>query len=359
MRMSLDDLRKQIDSLDQELVRLLNHRAELSIEVGRQKTELASTRWFAPEREREVFEQLDLLLIQAGGALPHDALHAIYREILSSSRALQRPMAIAYWGTPGTYTHIAATNKFGSSSLFTSCDTILEVFDTVEHERADYGVIPVENSTEGIVHYTLDSLQLTSLHVCAEVYVRIVHNLVTHATDLAQIERVYTGPQPLAQCRQWLSQHLPKVEFVEVLPTTRAVERALTDANGAAIASSLAAQLRDIPILVEHIEDDPRNTTRFLVVGHNDPPPTGRDKTSVIFAVRNEPGGLARGLRNFEEEGVNLTMITSRPAKHTPWEYVQYVDMQGHISEPKVKQAIARLKEQCLSVQMLGSYPEA
>ena len=357
--MSLDDIRTQIDAADEELVRLLNHRAALSIEVGKRKAGQAKSRWYAPEREREVFERLETLLAKEGGALPKADLHAIYREILSSSRTLQRPLVIAFWGTPGTYTHIAATGKFGSSSSFVPCDTIVDVFSTVEHERADYGVIPVENSTEGIVHYTLDNLQQTSLRVCAEIYVRIRHNLVTHATELSQIERVYTGPQPLAQCRQWLSRHLPQVEFVEALPTTKGVERAKNDPHGAAIASDLAAQLQEVPILVPHIEDDARNTTRFLVIGDNDPPPTGRDKTSVIFAVRNEPGGLARALRYFEEEEVNLTMITSRPAKHTPWEYVQFIDLTGHITEKSVQAALDKLKDHCLSVTVLGSYPEA
>ncbi len=357
--MSLNDLRVQIDECDRELVRLLNRRSELSIEVGQRKSSEENSRWFAPERERAVYEQLEAILAEAGGALPKSALHAIYREILSSSRALQRPLTIAFWGPEGTYTHIAAMNKFGSSSIFKACDTIVDVFSAVEHEQADYGVIPVENSTEGIVHYTLDNLQRTSLHVCAEVFVRINHNLITRAAQLSDIERVYTGPQPLAQCREWLSKHLPQVEFVDALPTTKAVERAATDPQGAAIASTLAAQLYDMPILRDHIEDDARNTTRFLVVGFNDPPPTGRDKTSVIFAVRNEPGGLARALRNFEEEGVNLTMITSRPAKHTPWEYVQFIDLQGHVSEESVKKALVRLDEHCITITVLGSYPEA
>lgn len=357
--MSLDDIRVEIDQCDSELVRLLNRRAELSLEVGRRKSSQENSRWFAPEREREVFEKLETMLTAQGGALPKSDLHAIYREILSSSRALQRPLRIAFWGPEGTYTHIAAMSKFGSASQYESNDTILDVFNSVERERADYGVIPVENSTEGIVHYTLDNLQQTSLHVCAEVYVRINHNLLTHAKSLNAIERLYTGPQPLAQCRDWLSRNLPNVEIINVLPTTKAVERAVADSSGAAIASSLAATLYDIPALAEHIEDDPRNTTRFLVVGHNDPPPTGRDKTSVIFAVRNEPGGLARALRYFEDEGVNLTMITSRPAKHTPWEYVQFVDLQGHVTEESIKRAIDLLRASCVTVTVLGSYPEA
>ena len=357
--MALNDLRVQIDEIDGKLVQLLNERAEISVEVGRRKANTPETRWFAPEREREVFSRIEALRTATSGALTNGALHAIYREILSASRALQKPLTIAYWGPAGTYTHMAATSKFGSSSGFTSCKSILDVFSTVEHERADFGVIPVENSIEGIVHYTLDSLQLTALKICAEVYIPIVHNLLTHATDLKDIKRVYTGPQPLAQCRQWLNANLPEVEFVEVLPTTRAVERATEDTAGAAIASNLAADLYSIPLRVEHIEDDPRNTTRFIVVGENDPPQTGRDKTSVLFAVKNEPGALARGLRAFEDNGVNLTLITSRPSKHTPWDYVQFVDLQGHIRDTAVAQALSALQEHALFVTVLGSYPEA
>ncbi|MDR3708539.1 MAG: prephenate dehydratase [Capsulimonadaceae bacterium] len=357
--MSLNDLRTRIDEVDAKLVELLNERSEISIEVGRRKANTTETRWFAPEREREIFQHLEDLREKTSGAIGKDALHAIYREILSSSRALQKQLTIAYWGPAGSYTHMAATSKFGSSSDFLSCNSILEVFSAVEHTRADYGVIPVENSVEGVVHYTLDSLQLTKLKICAEIYVPITHNLLTTATELSEIQRVYTGPQPLGQCRNWLGENLPGVEFVEIMPTTRAVERATGDPEGAAIASVLAAEIYSIPVRVEHIEDDPRNTTRFLVVGENEPPPTGRDKTSVLFAVRNEPGGLARALCAFEDNGVNLSMITSRPSKHTPWDYVQFVDLQGHERDDKVNAALEELKTQALFVSVLGSYPEA
>ena len=268
-------------------------------------------------------------------------------------------MTIAYWGPAGTFTHIAAAQKFGSSSAFVPCNSILDVFSAVEHERADFGVIPIENSTEGIVPYTLDTLQLTTLRVCAEIYVPIVQNLLSPASNLSEVERVYTGPQPLAQSRQWLAVNLPNVEYIEVMPTARSVERAAADPKGAAIAPALAAEIYGVPLRVEHIEDDPRNTTRFLVVGNNEPPPTGRDKTSVLFAVKNEPGALARGLRAFEDAGVNLTLITSRPSKHTPWDYVQFVDMQGHQRDVGVSAGIAALKEVSLFVTVLGSYPEA
>ncbi|HEY3331439.1 MAG TPA: prephenate dehydratase [Capsulimonadaceae bacterium] len=357
--MGLDDLRIRIDEIDAKLVELLNERAEISVEVGRRKATTPETRWFAPEREREIFKRLEALRSATTCALPNEALHAIYREILSASRALQKPLTIAYWGPAGSYTHMAATSKFGSSSSFSSSKSVLDVFSTVEHQRADYGVIPVENSIEGVVHYTLDSLQLTTLKICAEIYLPIVHNLLTHATDLKDIKRVYTGPQPLAQCRQWLNNNLPDVEYIEVLPTSRAVERATEDPEGAAIASGLASDLYSIPLRVEHIEDDPRNTTRFIVVGQNDPPKTGHDKTSVLFAVKNEPGALARGLRAFEGNEVNLTLITSRPSKHTPWDYVQFVDLQGHTRDEAVVRALAELKEHALFLNVLGSYPEA
>ena len=357
--MSLNDLRGRIDDIDTKLVELLNERSEISIEVGKRKANTQETRWFAPEREREIFQKLEDLRLATSGALTKDALHAIYREILSASRALQKQLTIAYWGPAGSYTHMAATGKFGSSSDFLSCKSIVEVFSAVEHTRADYGVIPVENSVEGVVHNTLDALQLTNLRVCAEIYIPIGHNLLTLATDLRAIRRVYTGPQPLGQCRNWLSASLPDVEYIEIMPTTRAVERALDDPEGAAIAGKMAAEMYSIPLFVEHIEDDPRNKTRFLVVGENEPPPSGRDKTSIVFAVRNIPGGLARALRAFEENSVNLSMITSRPSKQTPWDYVQFVDIQGHEIEGHVTRALDELKTHALFVTVLGSYPEA
>jgi chorismate mutase/prephenate dehydratase len=356
---TLDEIRVLIDEVDGKIVELLNRRSELSLNVRQWKTSAPETRWFAPERERDVYQKLHEKLAQTSAAMPIQALDSIYSEILSSSRALQRQLTVAYWGPAGTFTHIAATTKFGSSSTFLPTASIMEVFSAVEHDRADFGVIPVENSTEGIVSYTLDTLQLTTLRVCAEVYVPITQNLLSHAPDLQSIKRVYTGPQPHAQSRQWLDQHLPTVEYIEVMPTSRSVERAKDDPEGAAIAPALASQIYGVPILAAHIEDDPRNTTRFLVVGHNDPPPTDRDKTSVLFAVKNEPGALARALRAFEEADVNLTLITSRPSKHTPWEYVQFIDMQGHERKSNVKAGIDALKHESLFVQVLGSYPEA
>jgi chorismate mutase/prephenate dehydratase len=354
--MSLQDLREQIDAIDARLVALLNERAAVSLEVGRQKAADGSARFFAPERERDLFQRLEQ--IHGGGALPRSALVAIFREIVSASIALQKPMTVAYWGPPGTFTEMAALQRFGSSALYHDCATIPDVFGEVERDRADYGVVPVENSTEGVVNYTLDMFHETSLKVCAEIFVTIVQNLLTRAASLGGIQRLYTGPQPLAQCRRWLDTHLPGVEVIEVMPTSRAAERAAQDPQGAAIAPRRAAEVYDLPILFDGIEDSPHNRTRFLVIGRNEPPPTGRDKTSALFAVKNEPGSLGRALRAFEAHNVNLSMIASRPARNAAWEYVQFADFQGHEMDEPVKRALEDLRTQSIYVNVLGSYPE-
>ena len=355
--MSLDDLRKQIDAIDAELVSLLNQRAGVSLEVGRRKADSPDARYFAPERERDMMQRI--LEMQPNGPLPKQGLEAIYREIISASIALQKPMTIAYWGPRGTFTEMAAQQRFGASANYYDCGTIPDVFGEVERDRADYGVVPVENSTEGVVNYTLDMFHETSLKVCAEIYVTIVQNLLTHATSLGQIKRLYTGPQPLAQCRRWLDTHLPSVEVIGVMPTAKAAERAATDHEGAALAPRKASEVYGVPILFDSIEDSPHNRTRFLVIGRNEPPPTGRDKSSLLFAVKNEPGSLGRALRAFEGHGVNLTMIASRPTKNAAWEYVQFVDVQGHEREEPLSQALATLRTHTIYVNVLGSYPEA
>ena len=354
--MSLQDLREKIDGIDAEIVRLLNSRAEVSREVGRQKAEDKSARFFAPERERDMIGRL--LAQHANGALPKDSLLAIYREIISASIALQKPMTVAYWGPPGTFTEMAAVSRFGSSASYYDCAGIADVFGEVERGRADYGVVPVENSTEGVVNYTLDMFHDTPLRICAEIFVTIIQNLLTHAKSLGEIERLYVGPQPLAQCRGWLDRHLPTVEVIEIMPTSKSAERAAADPAGAAIAPRRSSEVYGLPMLFESIEDSPHNRTRFLVVGRNEPPPTGRDKTSALFAVKNEPGSLGRALRAFETHNVNLTMVANRPARNTAWEYVQFADFQGHELDEPVKQALDDLRRQSIYVNVLGSYPE-
>jgi chorismate mutase/prephenate dehydratase len=354
--MSLEELRQKIDGIDAQIVDLLNARAEVSQQVGLQKAETKSARYFAPERERDMIVRL--LELHGGGALPREALLAIYREIISASIALQKPMTVAYWGPQGTFTEMAALQRFGSSALYHDCRSIPDVFGEVERDRADYGVVPVENSTDGVVTYTLDMFHETSLKVCAEIFITIVQNLLTHASSLDQIQRLYSAPIVIGQCRRWLDIHLPNVEIIETQPTSRAAERAASDPQGAAIAPKRAAEVYNVPILHESIQDSPHNRTRFLVIGRNEPPPTGRDKTSALFAVKNEPGSLGRALRAFEAHNVNLTMIASRPAKNAAWEYVQFADFQGHEHDEPVKLALDALRTHTIYVNVLGSYPE-
>jgi chorismate mutase/prephenate dehydratase len=354
--MSLKDLREQIDAIDAQLVALLNERSNLSIEVGKRKASEPNARYFAPERERDIINRL--MELRGDGAMPKEGLIAVFREIISASIALQKPMSIAYWGPPGTFTQMAAMQRFGASSMYHDCATIPEVFGEVERGNTDYGVVPVENSTEGVINYTLDMFHETQLTICAEVYVDIIQNLLTKATDLSQIKRLYAGPQPLAQCKRWVDNHLPGVEIVQIMPTSKATERAVNDAEGAAIAPKKAAEVYDIPILFENIEDNPNNKTRFLIIGRNEPPPTGHDKTSILFAVKNEPGSLGRALRAFENHSVNLTMIASRPARNSAWDYVQFCDFQGHEKDENVGRALDDLKREAIYVNVLGSYPE-
>jgi len=354
--MSLSNLREQIDSIDEQLVALLNRRAELSIEVGKSKAGDPNPRIFAPERERDILNRLQAL--HGDGALPKEALIAIFREIISASISLQRPITIAYWGPPGTWTHVAARKRFGSSALYHDCPSIAEVFGEVERDRVDFGVVPVENSTEGVVNSTLDMFHDSKLKICAEVYVPIEQNLLTHAEKLSDVRRLYTFGQPLSQCRRWVDTNLPGVEIIEVMPTSKAAERAASDPEGAAIATKQASEVYGVPVRYTQIDDNPNNRTRFIVIGRNEPPPTGQDKTSILFAVKNEPGSLGRALRAFEAQNVNLTMIASRPSRNAAWEYVQFADCQGHEQDIAVQQTLDLLRVHSIYTTVLGSYPE-
>jgi chorismate mutase/prephenate dehydratase len=246
---------------------------------------------------------------------------------------------------------------FGQSSEFASQDSIRDVFLEVEQSRTQYGIVPVENSIAGIVPETLDMFPLTNVRICAEMYLSVQHHLVSLAPDLASVQRVYTGSQPLNQCRKWLRQNLPKVEFVETVPTSAAAHRALLDPDSAAIAGAYAAEVVGIPILAERIEDDSSNRTRFLVIGFNEPAKTGRDKTSIIFNLRNRPGELYRALGILDREGVNLSMIESRPAANAAFEYLFFCDCNGHRTDDSMIRALADLKSYALETVLLGSYP--
>lgn len=353
--MDISELRKQIDSIDRQILDLLNKRAEIALEIGKQKERTKKT-FFAPERERQVITKL---ISSNNGPLPNTSLKAIYREIISATRALEKPLTVAYWGPPATNTHMASIRKFGSSCTFVPLDTIPDVFSEVERERADYGVVPIENSTEGVINHTLDTFLTSSLKICSEVYLPITHNLLSLADDLSQIRRVYSIPTATAQCRNWLRANLPDIEIVDVSTTAKGAQLCTEEPTSAAIATSLAAEVYGLRLLAEHIEDNPQNRTRFLVVGAHEPPPSGKDKTSVMFSVAHKAGALFRAMSAFEKYDINLTMIESRPTKLTPWEYVFFIDCQGHIRDTAVQKALAALQEHTLFVTVLGSYPEA
>lgn len=350
---TLQDIRQDIDAIDDELVALLSKRVELAQEVGRVKGK-DNRPYFTPERERQIYEKLDQI---NPGPLRSRQLAAIFREIISAARAAEKPLVAAYWGPPGTYTNLAAIETFGASSTYNPEDSIQDVFRAVEHGSADYGVVPVENSVAGIVPETLDMFPQTNVKICAEIYIPIHHHLLSTADSIGQIERVFAGPQPAQQCRRWLRANIPNAQIIEVVPTSKAAEAALEDPRSAAIANKLGAETVGIPILAEHINDNPSNRTRFIILGYNEPAKTGNDKTSVMFNLRNRPGELVTALRAFEANGVNLMMIESRPAQRATFEYIFYCDCAGHRNDDSLKSAIETLRGYALETTILGSYP--
>lgn len=353
--MGLDEWRARIDAIDRQILDLLNRRAEAAIQVGRIKQDKGADP-YVPEREQEL---LDGLLRLNSGPLPSEAVRAIWREIFSASLALQRPLRIAYLGPAVTFSHQAATLGFGASAEYLPERGIHEVFSAVECARADFGVVPVENSTEGTVNHTLDRLIDSDLLISGESLLEVHHFLLGRAGELGDVKVVYSHPQALAQCRRWLAAELPDVPTVEVASTAAAVERALDEPTAAAVASELAARLYDLPVLRARIEDSPHNVTRFLVIGTRAMGPSGRDKTSVLFSIKDEVGALYRILEPFALHALNLTKIESRPTKRRPWEYVFFVDFEGHRDDPTVQAALAALQAQCLFLKVLGSYPSA
>jgi chorismate mutase/prephenate dehydratase len=351
--MGLDEWRARIDEIDRHLLRLLNQRAELSLEIGRAKRESGEP-IFVPEREQEILDELARL---NPGPLAAGAIRSIWSEILSVSRSLQRPFRVAYFGPQGTYTHMAALRHFGSSAEFLAVRGIPDVFEEVERGRADVGVVPIENSSEGVVNHTLDGLIDSELLICGEASIEIHHHLLSRAAELGDVKRVFSHPQALAQCRGWLGRNLPDAEIVEIQSTSTGVEQALLDAATAAVASELAGHLYRIPALRERIEDYANNVTRFLVIGRRAAGRTGRDKTSVLFSIRDEVGTLHRILEPFATARLSLTKIESRPTRRRPWEYVFFVDFEGHRDDPVTQGVLAAVRERCLFLKVLGSYP--
>lgn len=347
----LNELRERIDQIDDQILELLNRRAEVVKEVGRTKVN-SSQEFYVPGREQAIFERLT----RNAGPFPVDGVRRVFREIISASLALEQPMKIAYLGPPATFTHQAALRQFGLSAHLVAQKSIPAVFEEVCRGRAPYGVVPVENSTEGVVSHTLDMFIRSELKINAEILLEIEHNLLSLTGRMEDVRKIVSHPQALAQCRQWLEENLPDMALVDVSSTALAAQMAAEDESVAAIAGEVAASLYGLKIVKQKIEDNPNNFTRFLVIGRNIPAPSAQDKTSVMFSVKDEPGILYRMLEPFSKRGINLSKIESRPMKKKAWEYVFFLDMDGHVQDSAVAGAIDELRSCCQELRILGSY---
>jgi chorismate mutase/prephenate dehydratase len=354
--MTLDDYRSEIDRIDREVIRLLQERQMFSTKIGETKR-ARGVSIYAPDREEALLCKLEGL---AGETLPSKAIRTIYREIISLSICAQMGNPVAYLGPEGTYTQQAALKSFGSSVPMRAMPSIPDVFAAVERGEAIYGVIPIENSTEGAVVHSLDMLAESGLKIVAQVYLSIEHCLLSRH-PLKAIRRVASKDIALAQCRNWLQRNLPGVELLPVESTAAAVRRMETEPDIAAIASAASSSIYGVPILVQGIQDKTDNVTRFLVVSAT-PNPSGalcEEKTSLVFSLRHEPGALQKALQPFSDRGLNLTRIESRPNRRIAWEYLFFIDLIAHWQEPRMQDAIDELKKVCDGVKWLGSYPNS
>jgi chorismate mutase/prephenate dehydratase len=350
----LAPLRQQIDAVDQQMVELLNERARLSIEVGKIKAG-GDRPTFAPEREQQVFARIREL---NAGPLSNGALEAVYREIISGSVSLQRPIRIGYLGPDGSFSHLAASRRFGSSAVYTHLDQIPDVFQAVERDTIDLGLVPIENSTGGGIHETLDCFMQSTARVCAEVLIHVHHNVMS-LSEVDQVQRLFSRPEVFEQCRRFLGDHFRSAERLPVNSSAKAAERAAEDTQAAAIGSSLAAEIYKLPIRHANIEDNPNNITRFFVIGRQRPKPSGDDKTAIMFTTAHKPGALADVLDVFRRHKVNLTHIDKRPSQRINWEYYFFVDCEGHQDNPNVIAAMDEARTHCLHLTVLGSCPRA
>ena len=351
---SLETLRAQIDALDVELVALINRRATVATRIGQLKAR-DGRKAYAPSREKQVYERVGKL---NQGPLPAEAFRSIYREIMSATIALEHPTRVCYFGKEGSNTHAAARSKFGSSVEYISGRDLRDVFLHVTRGWADYGLVPIENSTEGGVNQSIDLLAETRLKVASEIYLPIHHHLLSYA-GLKEIKIVYSHPQAFAQCRTWMLGHMAEVERKEVGSTSEAAEMAAKDHKAAAIAGGLAAEIYKVPIIEHNIEDQQDNITRFFVLSEQASEPTGNDKTSLVVSLKDAPGALLRLLEPFQRHGINLSRIESRPNKRKAWEYNFFIDLHGHFKDAEVAATLKELEICARHLEVLGSYPSA
>lgn len=344
--------RKAIDQLDAQIVRVLNERTKHVLAIGEIKLK-AGEEIYVPHRERSVLQRICQL---NQGPMTADQLRAVYREIMSSALALEKTLTIAYLGPEATFTHQAAIRRFGSSLHYSAQKTIADVFTEVSKNRADYGVVPVENSTEGVVTHTLDMFVDSDLKVVSQIILPVQQCLLSK-WPRPKIQKLFAHPQSLAQCRGWVQNHLPRVEIIETSSNARSAEFAAQEKNTAAIAGLLAAEKYGLPVLEHDIQDNAANATRFLVLGRQCSPPTGNDRTSLMVSILDKVGALHRALDAFRRYRINLTRIESRPSKRKAWAYFFFIDCDGHVQDDKVTKAVRLLEEQSSFVKVLGSYP--
>lgn len=352
--MSLEDLRKQIDSIDARLIELVNERARVVVEVGKLKQAEAAP-IYVPHREKAVFERISQL---NKGPLPDKTLIAIWRELMSGSFFLERPLRIGYLGPRGSFSHNAAILKFGQSVDYEPLTDIRGIFEEVSKGHCDFGIVPVENSAGGGVRESLDAFVETDVMVCAEIHMAIHHNLMANC-PMDEIERIYSQPEVFAQCRGWLARAFKEAKTIPMASSSRSAQLAAEEKGSAAIASAIAAEIYGLKVLCQNIEDISNNVTRFLIIGKEDAQPTGDDKTVVLFSTAHRTGALVDVLNVFREYDINMTNIGSRPNKKREWEYYFFVDILGHRLDEHVKKALAEAKGHCLQLSLLGSFPRS
>jgi chorismate mutase/prephenate dehydratase len=351
----ISDLRKQIDTIDDKLLELLNQRIKIAIDVNKEKKKTAASVYY-PSREAAIVNRLMRL---NKGPLKNEFIKYIFKEIFSASRASVTPPKIAFLGPEGTWAHQAALLEFGNSSPLLPAKNISEIFNEVEYSNCDFGVVPIENSMEGTVPQTLDRFIDSNLLIAREIFVPITYVLAAkERTVLNDIKKVYSHPQAIAQCRRWIREKLPNAMTVDTDSTSQAAKIVQQASSSVAIVSELAARLYKLKILANRLEENPNNVTRFVVIGKIMPDRTDNDKTSIIFAVKHRAGTLYSALKPFSDYRVNLTKIESRPLKKKAWEYLFFVDIDGHIEDQKIKKAIASLKQHTVFFKFLGSYPK-
>ncbi|MHB8536176.1 MAG: prephenate dehydratase [Sulfuricaulis sp.] len=349
-------LRGKIDALDEKIQALIGERAQLALDIAETKQRTGENNFYRPEREAEVLRNV---LARNKGPLSAEAMARLFREIMSACLALESRLRIAFLGPEGTFTQEAALKHFGHSVETAPLAAIDEVFREVESGNAQFGLVPVENSTEGVINHTLDMFMTSPLKICGEVELRIHHHLLGKGNDPNSARRVVSHQQSLAQCREWLDANLPGVERMAVASNAEAARLAAADVGAVAIAGDSAARLYELKIYASNIEDRPDNTTRFLVIGTQETAPSGHDKTSLLLSSRNRPGALQRLLAPLAKNGINMTRIESRPSHQSMWEYVFFVDIDGHAKDRKVAKALALLEKEAAFLKLLGSYPKA